>query len=392
MLARLLDIENFGIYSMTWMIVLLFNNFQSSLIISPMMSIGPKKETYLEECQYYVSMLIYQIFYSILNSLIIISVGSFIYYLSLIPWLKINLVFELALVTTLSQMVDYFRRYYFTISRPMIALLIDVLIYLGQILSFLYAIFNKTSVQLGDVFLILTFTYILPIIVGYTLFNRSRIKTTDILSNFKITFNFGKWMAISNITQYIGTQGLIWISGFILSPSSVGGIRAILNLIAPMNLLIQALQNYLPVKTSKIYKKSKKSGVKKYLFNVQLIILVTFMFLTLLSIGYRDNILELLYGPKYSMYSFLLPIFILYVFVNSIIVIISIYFRTIEVTKPLALSSIIATPVSICISVFLIPTFKELGVAINLLAYNIIIITIILFRNNYWGKVREKNV
>ncbi|MGD8663730.1 MAG: hypothetical protein PVH37_27635, partial [Desulfobacterales bacterium] len=42
-LVRFLGLEEFGRFTLTWLIILFFNSIQFSAVISPMMSIGPKQ-------------------------------------------------------------------------------------------------------------------------------------------------------------------------------------------------------------------------------------------------------------------------------------------------------------------------------------------------------------
>src|SRR3954469_24362439 len=44
LLARTLGLEQFGVFSLGWLAVLFVNSLQMSLVISPMISIGPKLE------------------------------------------------------------------------------------------------------------------------------------------------------------------------------------------------------------------------------------------------------------------------------------------------------------------------------------------------------------
>ena len=44
LLARNLGIEGYGYYSLIWLVVLFFSSMQLASLISPMMSLGPKKK------------------------------------------------------------------------------------------------------------------------------------------------------------------------------------------------------------------------------------------------------------------------------------------------------------------------------------------------------------
>ena len=72
-LVRILGIELFGIYSLLWLAILFIQSIQFAVIISPMMSIGPK---YLdaEKDSYYSAVLTHQIIFSIISSSIFIGI------------------------------------------------------------------------------------------------------------------------------------------------------------------------------------------------------------------------------------------------------------------------------------------------------------------------------
>src|ERR1017187_6438615 len=44
MLARFMGLREFGVFTLAWMSVAFANSIQNSLIVAPMMSVGPKQE------------------------------------------------------------------------------------------------------------------------------------------------------------------------------------------------------------------------------------------------------------------------------------------------------------------------------------------------------------
>ena len=62
-LVRYLGLEEFGRFTLAWLIVLFFNSIQFAAVISPMMSIGPKQAE-IEFPQYYGAVLLQQLFWS----------------------------------------------------------------------------------------------------------------------------------------------------------------------------------------------------------------------------------------------------------------------------------------------------------------------------------------
>ena len=62
-LVRYLGLEEFGRFTLAWLIVLFFNSIQFAAVISPMMSIGPKQAD-IEFPQYYGAVFLQQLFWS----------------------------------------------------------------------------------------------------------------------------------------------------------------------------------------------------------------------------------------------------------------------------------------------------------------------------------------
>jgi len=66
-LARGLGISDFGKYTIIWMTILFFHNIQSTLISAPMLSLAPK-QTESEMSDYYGSVTLHQLLFSISSS------------------------------------------------------------------------------------------------------------------------------------------------------------------------------------------------------------------------------------------------------------------------------------------------------------------------------------
>ncbi|PFR30842.1 hypothetical protein COK19_04055 [Bacillus cereus] len=376
LLARLLGIEEFGFYSMLWIIILFFSNIQFSLIISPMMSIGIKYDKDKTN-EYYTSVFIQQIILCFVTVLIILGLGNFINYIKQDDPLGRGLLVLLSLICFSYQTQDFLRRYFFCVQKHYISLVMDVVNYIGQFLTF-FILYTTKNVSLNFFLWGVFCSHIVAIIIGVCSFVKFKFHLIVFRDSINRNYNFSKWMLISNTFQYVGTQGILWTAGFVLSPVSLGGIRATFNLTAPISLFMQVIQNYLPIKASLKLVNHGEKGVIKYLLKISLIAIGLFLIFVIFSIFYGEKFIDLIYGDKYGEYSFLLPFTLVYIAISSVIVIISTYFRAIEKTKPLASSSVVATIISIIITIILMPLFKEIGVMSSLVFYNVTVLVILL--------------
>jgi O-antigen/teichoic acid export membrane protein len=145
-MARLLGVQGFGIYSIAWLGVLIASSVNQPFIISPMMTLSGKKESGGRE-SYLQAMVFKQLFFAATLS-ILAFLTVLVMSVILKEW-KVNsiiLAFPLAVFSFLLQ--DFFRKYFFIIGKPHMAVLIDVIAYGGVLLSaFLLHYFRDMDAQ-----------------------------------------------------------------------------------------------------------------------------------------------------------------------------------------------------------------------------------------------------
>ena len=115
LLARYLGIEEFGRFTLAWMVVLFAASIQHAAINSPMMSIGPKQPE-AEAPAYYGAVMVQQAVFGTLVFLLVwggtsLSAGFFP------EWRIEGLALPLACAAVAYQFQDFLRRYFFTRGR-----------------------------------------------------------------------------------------------------------------------------------------------------------------------------------------------------------------------------------------------------------------------------------
>ena len=119
LLARLLGIEDFGLYVFGWMLVLFVSSVQLAFIVSPLFTIYPKQKN---ASNYLGGLHVVQLGFSIVTfvlSLVVVK-AVFIYK----PEWEIEGVFySLPLVAALFVLQDFYRRINFTLKKPIRSLI-----------------------------------------------------------------------------------------------------------------------------------------------------------------------------------------------------------------------------------------------------------------------------
>src|SRR5947208_6697074 len=127
LLARTLGLEQFGVFSLGWLAVLFVNSLQMSLVISPMISIGPKLNEG-ETPRYYAAVGLQQLSVAALCAAgILVFARATAWFLP--QWHIQKLAIPLAFAAFAYQLQDYVRRYFFVRSKPGLAFLNDAISY-----------------------------------------------------------------------------------------------------------------------------------------------------------------------------------------------------------------------------------------------------------------------
>src|SRR5690349_4082844 len=111
-LARQLGLEGFGVFMLAWMVLLFFKGLQGGLILSPLMSIGPKQEPAHRD-RYYGAVLVQQLAFALCGAGFIL-IGGAIMGRIWPEWAVSALALPLAAAMIGDQLQEYWRRYFFT--------------------------------------------------------------------------------------------------------------------------------------------------------------------------------------------------------------------------------------------------------------------------------------
>jgi len=370
LVLRFIGIENFGIFSFIWLLLLFINSVQLAYIISPLLTNAPKQNK-SEINLFYGNSFIQQFFFTLLAFIFsfyfLDFLGNFIKNYEL---KKFSLSFSLIIL--FSQFYQFLRRICFSKKLFLKATISDFILYLFIISSLVYLNFlNELDLnKILWVFVIFFFIgtiYNLPLILS---FNFNIKKTPKFI---KENWVIGKWLLFTSILQWF--SGNLWVinTGIILGPFTLGIVRACQTVLNISNLAFQSFENIFPFLTSLKYKTGGLKSMHTYLVSLNKKGLLFTIFFSVIIIFLAKPILYFFYGYEAANYSkllifltFLIPLhFLQYPFSYGL--------RTLDKTKPIFFSYLFTSVFSILASTYIINNFKLSGLIFGLYFSQIII-------------------
>jgi O-antigen/teichoic acid export membrane protein len=370
LLARFLGLEEFGVFTLVWMVVLFVNGMQIAVIISPMMSLAPR-ESELEVSTYLGAVLAQQIVFCVFSSLLIF-VSVRICGVFFPQWQVQDLALPLASATFTFQVQDFIRRYFFTRNRPYAAFTNDAISYLGQ-LSLLVWLFKIMRLDSSGVLWVISGTSAVAVVFGVFGLEKIVWKWTLLRPVIVRNWRFSKWLTATVLLQWNSGNLFIIAAASMMGTPAAGALKAVQNIMGVLHILFNALENIVPVKASIIYAKGGQPLLDKYIKSVtKWGFLATFSFALLISVT-PGLWLTLFYGQTYVGYGNLLRGYAILYLMTFFGVPFRIVLRTLEHTRPIFISYLLAAIFSFVLAYPLVKWFGLLGVISGLIFIQLVI-------------------
>jgi O-antigen/teichoic acid export membrane protein len=143
-------------------------------------------------------------------------------------------------------------------------------------------------------------------------FQRARVERGPIVESF----DFGKWLAAAIATHWVATQGYLYLAAAILGVAVAGALRAVQLILAPLHVLMFSLSTMLPIRLSMVLAHAdERVGASAFARNARLALRVTLPLVVAYCVCvavFADDIIRWAYGSRYASYGRVLSIFALY--------------------------------------------------------------------------------
>lgn len=364
-LVRGLGLHRFGIFTVAYALILLANSVQLSFICSPMLTLAALSEEGSPRVRYLRGMFGIQLRFCVFAAAVCAGIaGLFLWLKPQFEALHLLPVFLLCLVCYLMQ--DWLRRYYFAAGKAKNSMWNDSISYVLQAIV-LFALMLTHQLTVRTTFWTVALTSGGAFLLGLVL-ERIGFTTDEVRDAWRRSRGLSRDLAIASQLQWVVYQGAMLIGAAVLGAEAAGSIRATQNVVGPVNVAYQAMENIVPIKAGE---EMRKGGIKR-LANFLLrfggqgfvVLAICFLFIGVFS----REFLSFFYGHEVAVYGGVLDLQLVYFLLVWPLRQFSYLFRTINRTPSLVIASFLAAVTSLILIYPCVESFSAMGIMIAAVA------------------------
>jgi len=383
-LARNVDPTQLGVYGVGFVTLRLVRAVQDGLIVQPMNVFGagmPQDEFK----RYATSTSLFQIALAILSATIVAVCG----------WALIELgndtagptLYILWLPFLWWQLQEYLRRMLYTRGKVINAVVTSVIGNGARIALMVYLVNQGRLTGISGLEAIAwgAFVALLP-----SLWFTRNYWTRQIASlkgTWRRNWNFGRWLLGSYLANWAAVEFYPILTAGLISFAAAGAYRALQNLVAPIHLLLRAIDTFLTPRAAKLYENNGPRALTHTLRSIYLAIGLPVLGILIIALVFPEQLLSLIYGDTYLAYSngvILMALFYALMFaywpLQSI-------FKAAQLSQPIFIANILAIVSMFTIGIWAILNWGVYGTIIGQVV-NALVINLVLW--GYWIKLRRQ--
>lgn len=365
LLARVMGLEAFGAYVVAQAYLLYANTFQASLVVSPMMTSIPAETD--SEMQ---KRLMRGFFGYTLLVLCVTLVG-----VQTLAWLLglwsehlglEKLAWPLALAMVGFQLQDWLRRALYVRTANRAVFFSDLFAYGGQLV--LLAWLGYAGDLTPEVALLaLAFTFFCSALAT-AMIHGIRPDYAAAVSVIRQHWGASRDFLATWQLQWLGSQGVVLLGAGMIGQQAAGAIRAAQNLLGPINVAFQWMDNVVPVRAALHLRDGGRHALVAYLGRIGLMGGLALGLFILLLLPTDEWLMVFLYGEEYRPFAILVVLQALYYLFGHGYRMAAYYHRTVGETRLLAHASFWWALVSVALALLTVRALGERGIMYALVA------------------------
>ena len=384
LLARYVSPKELGVYVIGFLAIYLVRAVQNGVIVQPLNTFGASKTTD-EFKQYFSSMVIHQLILSGVIALAAILLGW------LLTWLGNDTIGPTIFILWFSfftwQTQEFLRRVFYTRGVVHTAVWISItaqIVRIGLIIFFsrYSQITGHTGINaIGWGSLAAT---VIGIWQAKKYFSTKAITFSE---TWRENWHFGRWILGASVADWMVLDLYPIMMAGMISFAATGIYQALQNLVAPIHVLLRAVDTFATPILAKTFDQHGLSRMRKDFKWIYILIGIPVIFLLLLVLLFTPQLLYLISGDTYLPYAdgiYVMVVFYFFLFINRPL---QIAFRAVRQGKQIFVANILATLSIFTVGIWLINTWGYYG-AVGGQALNAIIISIVLLFA--WRKIVQK--
>jgi O-antigen/teichoic acid export membrane protein len=371
-LARALGLNLFGIFTLTWLLVLFLQSLQLAFILKPMLSIGPKQSE-TEKAGYYNALTTLQLGFGAVSAIVAAIVTKIAENYIGMSGEASALTQPTAAVVIATQIHEFYRRYLFSSFRPWIALRMDAVRYSLQICILLYISTSRVG-NVSDALWVVagcSLSGIIAMLAGKLI---PTLSLENISKTFYRHWRMSRWLVMTALMQWTSSNFLVLITGTLLGPTALGAIRAAQNLMGVTHVIFETMNNWVPVRAAIVYQHEGLRGLVFFIKRIRIITVGLTVFIAIALAIPGLSWLKILYGIEYEPYEWILICYGVTYILMAASLPYTYAFTTIEKTRPIFIGYLAATTSTIMLTYPLLINFGLYGSLAGIFLNNIVLL------------------
>jgi O-antigen/teichoic acid export membrane protein len=370
--ARALNLELFGRFTLVYSALLFSNIFQVALITQPHNVLGTLREGD-EYRRYTTSTLLCQFLLVGLEASLALGAAAFAFYFN---HPVTALLFSLIPAIAGWQLQEFVRRVLYTEGRYFEGFWNDILSYGGQaavigalLLANWFHIGGRGNWLTGvTAMYVLAITSALAAGVGLFQIRTSLTRHVEI-SALRLNWNYGKWLAGSELLTWCSSIHMyLYVAGATLGLAATGELKTAQVLFGPTRIIAYYLDTVLPTRFARKITNSGHAAMWKLLRQVLTRVALPLAAFCLLVALIAKPLLRYTFGAKFTGASTILMLYSAYALCTYLQMIITAALRAQRTTHQVFYGSMVALAVSLPLSLLLLPMLQVDGILIAMIA------------------------
>lgn len=296
LLARALGVEEFGRFTLAWMVVLFAGHLQQALILAPMMSIGPKQDEAAAPA--YLASVAVQVVLFILLSSAAIGLAVIVLDRFRADFGAATLLLPLVVASAANQGHSFLRQHFFAAGRPVAALATDSVRYLSQAILLLLATASGADSALA--LWLLAATALASIAAGGRSVGPMAWNATMLRYTARRHWRSARWLVGAHAAGWLGANAFLLSAGALLGTAAVGSLRAAQVVLGMVQVVYFGVLAVAPAEASRVYLQGGVSGLTTYLRRTATLGGAASCLIILAVLVDPQWWLRLLFGPDYA--------------------------------------------------------------------------------------------
>lgn len=368
LLVRGLGLIEFGRFTIAYAILLLANSVQLSFISSPMITLGSLCATPEERRRFVRGIFGVQLVFCAITSVLAV-IGTAVYVSLRHRAGGADFLWPFASAVIAFLMQDWLRRYYFTVGKAAASVWNDAISYCGQVVVLLLLWWTH-RLTLNTALWSIAVTSGAAFAMGAML-ERLGCTRQETRSSWRQAHAISIDLGIASQLQWLVYQGAMLIGAGVVGAQAAGGVRATQNIVGPVNVAYQAMENIVPVRAAEEMKRGGIERVSAFLLRFGAIGFVALLFFFSAAALFSRQFLSFFYGRQLHAYAAVLDLQMLYFLLTWPIRQVAFLFRTITKTRPILVGSMVAAVVSLAAVYPAVRAFGAVGIMLAAVAAQI---------------------